>query len=138
MTNRWPSWTSWAALLVAYVVGGVVAHLLPRAYLMDLTLATYAVAEVGALAFIVRYLRTDWREHPWGRHVMAFMVCLQALFLLTLSRRIFGVWPGLVEVGFLASVTFAGIIWWRFHLQGIGARRNDRRARRTTVTADDD
>lgn len=139
MTMRCSPWVSWAALLAAYAVGGAVAYALPPARLTEFTLYAYAAAEVGGAAFIVRYLRTDWRAHPWGRHVMAFMVCLEFLFTLALSRRVFGQWPGLAEVGLLASVTFAGIIWWRFHLQGVGARRSDAgRFRRTTVTADDD
>lgn len=122
-SHRRPPWVFWTALTAVYAVGGTLAHLLPPARLADLTLYSYAVAEVGGLAFIWRYARTDWRSHPWGRHVMAFMVCLEVLFTLALSRRIFGQWPGLTETLFLASVTFAVIIWWRFFLQRGGDRR---------------
>lgn len=122
-SHRRPPWVFWTVLATAYVIGGTLAHLLPPAWLTDLTLYSYVVAEVGGLAFIWRYARTDWRSHPWGRHVMAFMVCLEVLFTLALSRRIFGQWPGLPEVGFLASATFAAIIWWRFFLQRSGDRR---------------
>jgi hypothetical protein len=85
-------------------------------------LLAYAVAEIGGFAFIIRYARTDWRDHPWGRHVMSFMVCMQIIFTLALSRRIFGDWPGLVEALFLASVTFAAIVWWRYRLLIAGDR----------------
>lgn len=121
--HRQPSWVFWAVLAVLYAAGGVVAHALPPVWLTDLTMWSYAVAEVGGLAFILRYRRTDWHSHPWGRHVMAFMVCLEVLFTLALSRRILGQWPGLAETGLLASVTFAGIIWWRYWLQAGGDRR---------------
>jgi len=124
--HRRPSWFSWFGLLSVYVVGGVLAHAL-RPWLSDLTIYTYAAAEVGGLVFIARYARTEWRTHPWGRHVMAFMVCLEVLFTLALSRRIFGAWPGLAEVGFLASATFAAIVWWRAWLQFAGERQIRRR-----------
>ena len=65
----------WAAAVLAYVTAGVAAHFVPVKLLGDLTVAAYVVAEVGGLSFIVRYARTDWRAHPWGRHVMTFMVC---------------------------------------------------------------
>lgn len=109
-------WVRVALLAALYVVGGVFAHLAGPERLADLTLFAYAVAEVGGAAFLIRYVRTDWRSHPWGRHVMAFMVCMEVIFTLSLSRRIFGDWFGLVEALFLASVTFAGIVWWRYHL----------------------
>lgn len=120
--RRRPPWLFWVVLAVLYAVGGVLAYAL-RPWLADLTMYSYAVAEVGGFAFLLRYVRTDWRAHPWGRHVMAFMVCLEVLFTLALSRRVFGVWPGLPEIGFLASVTFAAIIWWRYRLQATGDRR---------------
>lgn len=110
------TWLRVVALAVVYAVGGYLAHIAGPEYLSDLTLLAYAVAEVGGLAFILRYLRTDWRSHPWGRHVMSFMVCMEVIFTLSLSARIFGVWPGLRETLFLASVTFAGIVWWRYRL----------------------
>lgn len=106
------------------VVSLVVAHLL-RPWLQVLTFATYAIADVGGLAFLSRYVRTDWRNHPWGRHVMAFMVCLEVLFTLAVSRRLFGDWPGLAETAFVASGTFAGIVWWRYRLQVLGDRAAD-------------
>jgi hypothetical protein len=112
----------WLALLAAYTVGGVFAHLIDARYLSDLTLLAYAVAEVGGAAFLIRYVRTDWRTHPWGRHVMAFMVCMEVIFTLALSRRVFGDWPGLVEALFLGAVTFAGIVWWRYRLLLHGGR----------------
>lgn len=139
-SHRRPPWVFWTAMAALYAVGGMVAFLLPPAWIVDLTLYSYAVAEAGGLAFILRYLRTDWRTHPWGRHVMAFMVCLEVLFTLALSRRIFGQWPGLPEVGLLASATFAAIIWWRFLLQRGGdhriraAERIRRLARRSRVS----
>lgn len=108
-------WVRRALVGAAYAACGVVAHLFKQ-HLADLTLLAYAVAEVGGAAFILRYLRTDWRSHPWGRHVMAFMACMEVLFTLALSRRLFGDWPGLPEILFLASVTFAGIVWWRYRL----------------------
>lgn len=110
--RRWP-WI--AAVVVAYIAAGAVAHLF-QSRLNDLTLIAYAAAEIGGAAFIWRYLRTDWLAHPWGRHVMAFMVCMEIIFTLSLSRRLFGSWPGLDETLFLASVTFAGIVWWRYRL----------------------
>lgn len=119
--HRRPSWVPWALLLGAYAVGGVLAHLL-EPWLSDLTMWTYATAEVGGALFIAQYVRTEWRTHPWGRHVMAFMVCLEVLFTLALSRRVFGNWPGLEEVAFLASATFAAIVWWRAWLQFAGER----------------
>lgn len=115
--------TALRAVLIGalYVAAGLVAHLAGPQYLSDLTLLSYAVAEVGGAAFIVRYLRTDWASHPWGRHVMAFMVCMEIIFTLSLSRRVFGDWPGLPETLFLASLTFAGIVWWRLRLLVHGA-----------------
>lgn len=117
-----PGWMVALAMLAVYVVGGVIAHRV-RAALPVATFAAYAVAEVGGLLFILRYMRTDWRQHPWGRHVMAFMVCLESLFTLALSRRVLGDWPGLEEALFLASWTFAGIVWWRWWLQRTGDRQ---------------
>lgn len=110
------TWVRVALLAAAYAAGGVFAHLVGPQYLDDLTSIAYAVAEVGGAAFLVRYVRTDWRTHPWGRHVMAFMVCMEVIFTLSLSRRLFGDWFGLAEALFLASVTFAGIVWWRYRL----------------------
>lgn len=104
----------WLATLSA--VAWVAAFLLPRQAIDDLTLICYAVADVGGLAFIVRYRNTEWRSHSWGRHVMAFMVCLEVLFTLALSRRLFGDWPGLHETLLVAAGTFAGIVWWRYAL----------------------
>lgn len=119
---RRPAWVTWSLIAAAYVVGGVLAHLVGPQYLADMTLLAYAVAEVGGAAFLIRYVRTDWRTHPWGRHVMAFMVCMEILFTLALSRRLFGDWPGLIEALFLGSVTFAGIVWWRYRLLVDGGR----------------
>jgi uncharacterized membrane protein YfcA len=116
-----------AAWVAAYAVLGVFAHLVPPEYLDDLTLLAYAVAEVGGAAFLARYVRTDWRAHPWGRHVMAFMVCMEVIFTLSLSRRLLGDWVGLYEALFLASVTFAGIVWWRYRLL-VGGRSPGRPA----------
>ncbi len=118
----WPRWLTWPLTSAAYIAGFMAASAV-HAHLNDLTLLAYAVAEIGGAAFIVRYWRTDWRSHPWGRHVMAFMVCMEILFTLALSRRAFGDWPGLQEVLFLASVTFAGIVWWRYRLLVLGGRR---------------
>jgi hypothetical protein len=120
--NRGRRWLKPALLVAAYAVGGVFAHFVGPEHLADLTLLAYAVAEIGGAAFIVRYVRTDWRSHPWGRHVMAFMVCMEWLFTLTLSARVFGIWPGLREVGFLASGTLAWIVWWRYRLLTLGGR----------------
>lgn len=120
-------WPRALAVAAAYVAAGVVAHLIGPDYLGDLTLLAYAVAEVGGAAFLIRYVRTDWRTHPWGRHVMAFMVCMEIIFTLSLSRRIFGDWPGQLEALFLASVTFAGIVWWRYRLLVQGSQPAGRR-----------
>lgn len=116
--RRWPRLL---LILAGYVAAGVAAHAF-HDRLNDLTLAAYAVAEVGGAAFIVRFWRTDWRLHPWGRHVMAFMICMELIFTLSLSRRAFGTWPGLDEALFLCSVTFAGIVWWRYRLLVQGSR----------------
>lgn len=120
--RRHRGWLRVAGAVVAYAVGGVLASLIGVEYLDDLTLLAYAVAEVGGAAFLIRYWPTDWRTHPWGRHVMAFMVCMEVIFTLSLSRRLFGDWPGLQEALFLASVTFAGIVWWRYRLLAGGPR----------------
>jgi len=124
--DRRPAWRqrlAWAGIAVAYAVGGWAAHLRPE-WLDEATLTTYGISWVAGLAFIARYARTDWRAHPWGRHVMAFMVCLELLFTLALSRRVFGQWPGLPEAGFLVSATFAGVMVWRYVLQEQHTRRN--------------
>ncbi len=113
-----------------YVAAGFLAHLLSPDYLSDLTLLSYAVAEVGGAAFIWRYLRTEWRSHPWGRHVMAFMVCMEIIFTLSLTRRLFGDWPGLPEALLLSSITFAGIVWWRYRLLVHGSAPQARRPER--------
>lgn len=123
------------AVVAAYIVAGVLAHYTHPAYLTDMTLLAYAVAEVGGAAFIIRYLRTDWRSHPWGRHVMAFMVCMEVIFTLSLSRRIFGDWAGLPEILFLASVTFAGIVWWRYRLLVQGSHRRAESTNRRNPTS---
>lgn len=115
-----------ALIGAVYAVAGLLAHFASPQYLSDLTLLCYAVAEIGGAAFIVRYLRTDWASHPWGRHVMAFMVCMEIIFTLSLSRRVFGTWPGLPEILFLSSLTFAGIVWWRYRLLVNGATPQDR------------
>lgn len=117
-------WRRVAAWVASYAVLGALAHLAEPSYLSDLTLLAYAVAEVGGAAFLIRYVRTDWRTHPWGRHVMAFMVCMEVIFTLSLSRRLLGDWEGLAEALFLASVTFAGIVWWRYRLLVHGGRSN--------------
>lgn len=127
---RWSFPARLGAWVAGYAVLGAFAHLMHPKYLSDLTLLAYAVAEVGGAAFLIRYVRTDWRSHPWGRHVMAFMVCMEVIFTLSLSRRVFGDWPSLAEALFLASVTFAGIVWWRYRLL-VGGRSPGR-------TADDD
>lgn len=114
--RRWPLAARVAVWAAVYVAGGVFAHLVGPHYLDDLTLLAYAIAEVGGAAFLIRYYPTDWRSHPWGRHVMAFMVCMEVIFTLSLSRRLFGEWPGQIEALFLASVTFAAIVWWRYRL----------------------
>ncbi len=124
--HRRPEWRTWALWGVLYAAGGAVAHF-AQPILPELTLAAYAVAFVGGLVFILRYVRTDWRSHPWGRHVMAFMICMEVIFALAVSRRALGEWPGVEEVLFLASSTFAGIVWWRERLQAAGDRRARRR-----------
>jgi hypothetical protein len=134
-SHRRPGWLPWVAGAAAYGVGGVAAHLL-KPWLPELTLSAYAVAFVGGLAFILRYMQTDWRAHPWGRHVMAFMVCMELVFALAVSRRIFGDWLGLEESLFLASCTFAGIVWWRERLQARGDRQARQRAAQGTPGAD--
>lgn len=128
--HRRSGWLLPLVLLAAYAAGLLVAHLL-KPHLVELTLYAYAAADAGGVAFLLRYVRTDWRAHPWGRHVMAFMLCLELLFTLALSRRIFGEWPGLEEALFLASGTLAGIVWWRYRLQAAG----DARARRAAAPA---
>jgi hypothetical protein len=117
-------WLKPLLIAAAYLAGGVLAHLAGPECLRDLTVVAYVVAEVGGAAFLIRYWPTDWRTHPWGRHVMAFMICMEVIFTLTLSRRLLGDWPGQPEALFLASVTFAGIVWWRYRLLMTGRRRN--------------
>lgn len=121
-SHRRPDILTWVVTGFGYVAGFFAAHAL-QPWLPDLTLAAYAVAFVGGAAFLLRYVRTDWRSHPWGRHVMAFMVLLELLFALAVSRRLLGEWLGLEEALFLASCTFAGVVWWRYHLQAVGDRR---------------
>lgn len=121
---RVPVWLWVVIVAAAYAAAGLLAHLADPLLLSDLTLLSYAIAEIGGGAFLIRYSRTDWRSHPWGRHVMAFMVCIEVIFTLSLSARMFGRWPGLAEAFFLASVTFAGIVWWRYKLLADG-QRND-------------
>jgi hypothetical protein len=124
-TDRRPRrWVKPLLLAVAYLVGGIFAHLVGPEYIRDLTLLAYVVAEVGGAAFLIRYWPTDWRTHPWGRHVMAFMICMEVIFTLSLSRRLLGDWPGLPEALFLASLTFAGIVWWRYQLLVTGQRHD--------------
>lgn len=114
--HRPRTWGRILAVVAVYIIGGVFVHLIAPEYLADLTLLAYVVAEFGGAAFLVSYWRTDWRAHPWGRHVMAFMLCLESLFTLSLSARVFGIWPGLRETLFLASATLAWIVWWRYRL----------------------
>lgn len=123
---RGRTWPRALLILAAYAAAGAFAHFAAPQHLSDLTLLAYAVAEVGGAAFLIRYWPTDWREHPWGRHVMAFMMCMEVIFTLSLSRRLFGDWPGLPEALFLASLTFAGIVWWRLKLLLDGQRRDPR------------
>jgi len=119
---RRPLWVTWVVLALLYSLGGLAAYLL-RDYLDDLTLWSYVVADVGGLAFLLRYIRTDWRAHAWGRHVMAFMICLELLFTIAGVMQVAILWPGLREVGFHSSATLAGIVWWRYRLQVTGGRR---------------
>lgn len=89
----------------------------------DLILLAYAVAFVGGLAFIWRYRRTEWRIHPWGRHVMAMVVVLEGLSALSVSVRFFGRWPGVQIVFLVFSWAYAATMWWRFVLQVRGERQ---------------
>lgn len=90
--------------------------------LPDLTLLAYVVAFIGGVAFILAYLRTDWRHHPWGRHVMAFMVTMETVCALSVTRRLFGEYPGRELALFVTSWMFAGIVWWRYVLLRRGQR----------------
>ncbi len=94
--------------------------------LEDFTLLAYLFAFVGGLFFLVTYARTDWRHHAWGRHVMAFMVIMEIVFVLGATRRIFGEYPGREVALFVASWLFAGVVWWRYFLIRKGRRRRPR------------
>ena len=95
-----------------------------RLDLPDLTMFAYLVAFVGGAMFIVEYWRTDWWHHPWGRHVMAFTVNLEALFAVALAGRVFGRYPGREIALLLLSCVLAGTVWWRYALLRRGKRED--------------
>jgi hypothetical protein len=87
-------------------------------------LLIYWATAVGALS-VIWHARVPWRSTPMGRHLMAYMGSIAAVFLLISIRNVFGDshWFEILRVVVFVAVPVT--MTWRFWLQ-VKARRLDR------------
>lgn len=89
-----------------------------------------ATALAACITFVTVYATTaPWRSTEWGRHMMAFAVCLGLLLGLGLAYRIFGDYPGRQVLLAVVFATFTVLLWQRVYLV-IRAQRPPRRTDR--------
>jgi hypothetical protein len=95
--------------------------------------ALLILAFLQALAFVLRYLLTDWFRYQMGRHAMAFMAACALTLSLGLVREFAPGWIDLETarvVSFvLVNVVFAQRLWLLF----VGQR-----PKRVTLERDDE
>jgi hypothetical protein len=84
--------------------------------LETVTACIWVIAFLGGASFLVCYARFDWRSHPWGRNVMAFIAMIELILGLSLARWFFGDYPGRRIILALAATAYAVVIWHRFSL----------------------
>lgn len=96
-------------------------------WLVDAIVVAYFVMVVAGLAFTAMYVRTAWRHHPWGRHVMAFMVVFDLSILEALTRWWFGNYPGYWYVILVESWAFAAVMAQRAWVQWRMTRQEEKR-----------
>lgn len=93
------------------------------ALLLMAFLGLMAVQAVGTAVFLVRHLRTPWRQTPVSRHLAAYSGALLGLYLVTfLSFFVPGLPMAFVVLG--CHVLFAAVIWQRVVLQHRGQHRD--------------
>jgi len=87
------------------------------------TLTAYWVIFVADLLFIWRLALSDWRQHAWGRNVMAFTVGLEIQIGLILARTIFGDYPGREWAITVFACLFALVVVHRLYIWVRGERQ---------------
>lgn len=98
--------------------------------LNDVTDVLVIAAFVGALLFVLRYLRTRWFSTPMGRHVMGFMVGLALILGLAAATTLWGEFANRNVIRFLTYAVINGIVWWRVGMLFEGQRVIRTRGRR--------
>lgn len=102
-------------------------------------LVAYWVIFFADLIFIWRLSRSNWRQHQWGRNVMAFTLILEVQIALILARTIFGEYPYRMQAITVCSCVFAVVVVNRLYIWIKGeraqARRNGGNGERVQVSA---
>lgn len=81
---------------------------------------------LGALVFVILYLRSPWWKSPTGRNVMAMMGLIALLLGLAALPALFGVqYPFRDWVRAASFLLVAVVVWWRVVLLW-RAQRQDR------------
>lgn len=95
----------------------------------DATLVAYAGCFIAGAVFLVAFLQTAWRSHPWGRNVVAVMAMLEVQEGLIFARRLFWDWPGRQVIVALVAWLFFATVTWRavIQIRGMVAQRKARR-----------
>jgi hypothetical protein len=82
------------------------------------------LAFLQALAFVIRYLMTDWYRHSMGRHAMAFMVALALVLSIGIVREFVPEWIDLDTARLVTYILINTVFAWRLWLLFTGQRRN--------------
>ena len=80
-------------------------------------IAVIVFAALPANLFVVLYhLTASWWKSEFGCNLMTLLASLAAALDLSLSRWIFGPWPGLSHAALFVYLAIGGAIWWRLAL----------------------
>lgn len=92
--------------------------------------ASLAGACLGAVVFVVLYLRSPWWKSPTGRNIMAMMALIAVLLGLAVMSAVFGLrYPAREWVRAASFLLVAIVVWQRAWLL-YRVQREDRRQRR--------
>jgi hypothetical protein len=93
----------------------------------DVTNVLVVAAFVGALAFVLRYLRTRWFASSMGVHVMTFMTVLMLILGLAAATTFWGEFWNRDLLRLIDYSLINAILWWRtlilFNAQNFVKRR---------------
>jgi uncharacterized PurR-regulated membrane protein YhhQ (DUF165 family) len=106
-----------------------------------ITLALVFVSWLPAALFLVVYtVAAPFWQTETGRHAWTFSLVLTILLTSSLTRRVFGDYPGREWIVLAMFAAFTVVLWWQLAMlwryqvtPWLRARREHKRARRATL-----